>query len=136
MPVVTYSALRLGLFAVALLGLWLAGMGGWLLVVVAALVAFALSYVLLRRQRDAAASWLATRRTGVDPRPRFSRAVEDDAAAEDAAADRLRPERVGSPDPREGAEPPAAGGESDGGPDQRDDGGPGQIARPSPSSTP
>ena len=41
MPLVTYSLLRLGLFALALVGLWLAGMGSWLLVVVAALVAWA-----------------------------------------------------------------------------------------------
>ena len=39
MPVIIYSVLRLGLFAAALVGLWLAGMGGWLLVLVAALVA-------------------------------------------------------------------------------------------------
>src|SRR5665648_694495 len=30
MPVIVYSVLRLGLFALALLGLWAAGMGGWL----------------------------------------------------------------------------------------------------------
>lgn len=77
MPVVTYSVLRLGLLVVALVGLWLAGMGGWLLVLVAALVAGALSYVVLGKQRDAAALWLA------DLRRRPPRR-DDDAAAEDA----------------------------------------------------
>lgn len=104
MPVVTYSVLRLGVFVVALGGLWLAGLGGWLLVLVATVVAFALSYGFFGRQRDAAARWLAERRAG--NRPRFSRAVTDDAAQEDAAAERLRGEE------------------------------PGQTARPNPSSTP
>src|SRR5665648_775070 len=54
MPVIVYSVLRLGLFALALLGLWATGMGGWLLVVVAAVAAGALSYVLLGHQRPAA----------------------------------------------------------------------------------
>lgn len=86
MPVIIYSVLRLGLFALALAGLWLAGMGGWLLVVVAAVVAWALSYAMLGRRRDAAARWLAERRGAA--RPRFAPGVEADAAAEDAAADR------------------------------------------------
>jgi len=86
-PVVTYSILRLGLFVAALLGLWWAGMGGWLLVLVATVVAFVLSYVLLGRQRDAAALWLADRRAAAAGRPRFSARVEADAAAEDALAD-------------------------------------------------
>jgi hypothetical protein len=108
-PVVTYSLLRLGVFLVALLGLWLAGMGSWLLVVVAAVVAAALSYVLFGKQRTAAAAWIADRRSTAEQGPRFSRAVQDDAAAEDAIADRLR---------------------------GREDPGEDQSARPSPSSTP
>lgn len=87
MPIVTYSLLRLGLFAAALLALWFAGMGGWLLVLVAAVVAWALSYVFLGRQRTAAAVWIAERRGAAPTRPRFSRGVEADAAAEDAEAD-------------------------------------------------
>lgn len=111
---VTYSLLRLGVFVLALAGLLLAGMGGWLLVVVAAVVAAALSYVLFGRQRVAAAQWIADRRA--PGAPRFSRAVEEDAAAEDAIADHLH-EREGT-----------GGDEGDGPGDQ--------IARPSPSSTP
>lgn len=87
-PVVVYSVLRLLLFAVALGALWFAGMRGWLLVLVAAVVALMLSYLTLNRPREAAARYLASRaehkaRTG----ERFSREIEDDAAAEDAALD-------------------------------------------------
>lgn len=88
MPLVVYSALRLALFGAALGVLWLVGMGGWLLVVVAALVAWALSYVALAGPRDRAARWLAERsqarrESGV----RISSRVDADAAAEDAEAD-------------------------------------------------
>lgn len=127
-PVVTYSLLRLGVFVLALIGLLLAGMGGWLLVVVAAVVAAALSYVLFGRQRVAAAQWLADRRA--PGAPRFSRAVEEDAEAEDAIADRLREQ--GSTDDGDGARDDDGDGARDG-----DGDGPGdQIARPNPSSTP
>ncbi len=83
-----YSVLRLLLFAVALGVLWFAGLRGWLLVLVAAVVALMLSYLTLRKPREAASRYLAERaehraRTG----ERFSREIEDDAAAEDAALD-------------------------------------------------
>lgn len=125
MPVVTYSLLRLAVFALALLGLWLAGMGSWLLVVVAAVVAAALSYVLLGKQRSAAVAWMADRRSS----PRFSRAVQDDADAEDAIADRLRadtPDDVA--DDTAGDTDDDVAGDTAGGTDQ--------SASPSPSSTP
>ena len=88
MPVVVYSVLRLLLLAVALGALWLAGMRGWLLVLVAAAVALMLSYLTLNKPRGAASRYLAERserraRTG----ERFSREIEDDAAVEDAAVD-------------------------------------------------
>ncbi|WP_223145102.1 DUF4229 domain-containing protein [Actinotalea subterranea] len=86
MPLVVYSALRLGLFAAALGALWWVGLGGWLLVVVAAVVAWALSYVLLAGPRDAAALWLAGRAERRAAGRRFSAQVESDAAAEDAEA--------------------------------------------------
>ena len=85
---ITYSLLRLALFAAALLVLWLVGMGGWLLVLVAVVVAFALSYVLLGRQRDAAARWLADRQSGA--RPGLQRLVTEDADVEDAADEAAR----------------------------------------------
>ncbi|MBD5785543.1 DUF4229 domain-containing protein [Cellulosimicrobium terreum] len=88
MPLLVYSVLRLLLFVVALGALWLLQMRGWLLVLVAAVLALMLSYLLLRRPREAAARYLADRaehraRTG----ERFSREIEDDAATEDAVVD-------------------------------------------------
>lgn len=85
MPLIVYSVLRLAVLAAAMLALWAVGMGGWLLVVVAALTAWAISYVVLAGPRDRAALWLAERAarrraTGA----RFSPGVEADAAAEDA----------------------------------------------------
>lgn len=84
-----YTLWRVLLF-VALLGVgYLVGLRSWLLVVVAAVVALAVSYLTLRGPRDAAAAWLAERAerrkaTG----ERFSRKIEDDAAYEDAVVDR------------------------------------------------
>lgn len=96
MPVIIYSVLRLGLFALALVALSLAGMGGWLLVLVAALVAWAVSYAVLGARRDAAALWIAEHRGA---RPRFGARVESDAAAEDAAAEHSTAEPAAEPDP-------------------------------------
>lgn len=85
MPLVVYSVQRLALFAAALVGLYWLHVGGWLLVVLAALVAGVLSYVLLARSRDAAALWLHDVVEG-RRRGRFSRGLDADAAAEDAEA--------------------------------------------------
>ncbi|GAB4084489.1 hypothetical protein GCM10028784_11190 [Myceligenerans cantabricum] len=87
MPFVTYTVLRLALFGGALALLYAAGMRSWLLVAVAALVAFALSYVLLSRPRDDAARWLAERR-GRRRAGRGGSVADDDAAHEDAVVDR------------------------------------------------
>lgn len=81
MPLVTYTLLRLGVFVAALVALWFAGMGSWLLLVVAAVVAAAISYVLFQKQRDAAVAWMAARK-GRSPR-------EADDAAEDAIVDAM-----------------------------------------------
>jgi hypothetical protein len=106
MPVIIYSVLRLGLFALALVGLMLAGMGGWLLILVAALVAWAVSYALLGSRRDAAALWIAERRAA--DRPRFGAGVEADAAAEDAAAADAAGDGAGVVEPAVEPEPPGA----------------------------
>ncbi|MBL0887471.1 DUF4229 domain-containing protein [Myceligenerans indicum] len=87
MPLVIYTVLRLALFAGALGLLYVAGLRSWLLVGVAAVAAFALSYVLLSGPRDAAATWLADRRER--RRARQGGSVADaDAAHEDAVIDR------------------------------------------------
>lgn len=115
MPLLVYAVLRAALLVLVLVALWAVGFRWWLLVLLGVVIAWGLSYVLLTRQRDAAAAWLADRAqarraSGV----RFSSAVESDAAAEDAAVD--------AADGRTG---PAEGGS-----DTR------HIARPRPSSTP
>ncbi|WP_125773416.1 DUF4229 domain-containing protein [Antribacter gilvus] len=95
MPLLVYSLLRVGLFAVLVLALYWVGLRDWLLVLVAAVLAFALSYLLLRGPRDASARWLAERSgraAAGDPAARgFTREAVDDADVEDAAVDaRLR----------------------------------------------
>lgn len=95
-PVAVYSALRLGLFLVALLVLRVLGVGGLLSVVIALVLAMLLSFVVLRRQRDAVTRALMQRKAAaaapVTPAPRrtrsrwsFSGRLAEDAAAEDAA---------------------------------------------------
>lgn len=83
----TYSVLRLGLFGACLAVLYWAGLGGWLLVVVAAFAAWGVSYVVLAGLRDAAAVVLAQRAVRRADGRRFSEAVEADAAHEDAVVD-------------------------------------------------
>lgn len=88
MALVVYSLLRLALLVAALAVGWAVGLRGWLLVVVATVVAWAVSYLALHRQRTAAALWLAERaerrRRGAR---RISAEVDSDALAEDAEAD-------------------------------------------------
>lgn len=84
MPLVVYTLLRAVLLAAAFAGLYLAGMRGLLLALVAIVVAALLSYVLLPRQRTAAAEFLAARaqrRSGTG----FAAGVDADARAEDEA---------------------------------------------------
>ena len=99
-PLVVYSLLRIALFGVALVALWALGMGGWLLVAVAAVTSTAVSYLALRRPRDAAALWLAERAerrraTGTG----LSAAIDDDAAAEDAVVDQTEVDQIARPRP-------------------------------------
>ena len=87
MPLVTYSVLRLGLLAACLAALVLAGMGSWLAVLVAAFLAWGLSYVLLAGPRDRAATWLATRAQARAARRGLTAHQREDADIEDAATD-------------------------------------------------
>jgi len=96
-PVAVYSALRLGLFLSALLILRVLGIGGILSLVIALVISMLLSFVILRRQRDAVTLALMHRSRGKGrsaknrdarrPRRSFSDTLADDAAAEDAAVD-------------------------------------------------
>ena len=53
-PLVKYSLIRIGLFAIVLAVLLLVGVPGWLAAIAAALVALSVAYIFFRRQRDAA----------------------------------------------------------------------------------
>jgi hypothetical protein len=86
---VIYSALRLAIFAVIFLVLTLLDLGHWVVsAILAAVLAFLVSYLALRGPRERAALYLADRSarrkaTG----EQFSREIEQDAAFEDAAVD-------------------------------------------------
>jgi hypothetical protein len=82
-PFIIYSALRIALIVVVGVVLYLVGMRGWLLGVVAILVALLVSYLALSRQREAAALYIATRRT-----QRLDRDNADEDEAIDASAGR------------------------------------------------
>ena len=91
MPSIIYSALRIALIVVVGVALYLVGMRGWLLGVVAILVALLVSYLALSRQREAAALYIATRRTqrqtsGVRLNERLDRDNADEDDAIDAGA--------------------------------------------------
>lgn len=86
MPVAVFTLLRLGLLVVAAAVLYAIGFRSWLLVLLATVVALALSYLLLGRQRDAAAQHLARRAERRRRRP-----PTEDELAEDAQADHGSP---------------------------------------------
>lgn len=110
----TYSVIRLALFGAALFLLLRVGARGWLVPLVAAVIAFALSYILFARQRDAAGAWMAERAAQRQSRSRLAQAVEEDEAEEDAIAERLRRE-AGTARPARPADDPAAPSRTDDG---------------------
>ena len=88
MPFIIYSVLRLALIGVLGVVLYAVGVGGLLLPVLAIVLALMVSYLVLGKQREAAAVYLAGRKTTRDATgERFSRAVSDDAAFEDDQVD-------------------------------------------------
>lgn len=74
----SYTTLRLGIFVVSLVLLYLVGARGILLLGVAAVVSAAVSFVLLARQREAMAGNISRRITG------FRQRLDEGAKAEDA----------------------------------------------------
>ncbi|WP_448630285.1 DUF4229 domain-containing protein [Cellulomonas soli] len=94
MPVVRWSVIRLALFGACLAGLWWAGMQSWLAPVLAAFLAWGVSYVLLAGPRDAAARYLAERDAArrAEQQARGVQTLlpahaQEDADLEDAAVD-------------------------------------------------
>jgi len=87
-PLVMYTVWRILLFVAALGAGYLLGLRSWLLVLVAAVVAFAVSYLALARPREAAARWLAERE---QRRKDGSAARDADTDYEDSVVDRENP---------------------------------------------
>jgi hypothetical protein len=83
-PLLAYTGLRLLVFAVALVLLWLVGARGLLLVALAVLISGVASYVLLSRQRDALSSTMVTRWRSINDRI-DTRARPEDEPPDDAA---------------------------------------------------
>ncbi len=86
-PLLVYTVLRLGLFVVVL-GIVSLFARGLIPLVLAGVISFVLSYVLLRGPRERLAQQVAERADLTRRRPsRLSRSLDDDARAEDVAAD-------------------------------------------------
>ena len=77
-PLLKFTVLRLALFVAALAALALTGARGWLLLLLAAVVSLALSYVLLRGPRAELAAAIEQR---------TARRLSSDEQAEDAQVD-------------------------------------------------
>lgn len=88
-PLLKFTALRIALFIAALVLLYLTGARDWLLLLLAAVVSLALSYVLLRGPRDELAASLQER---TSERLRRRSRADEDATAEDAAVDAADPD--------------------------------------------
>jgi hypothetical protein len=84
---VIYTLLRLALFGAAFGLLYLAGLRGWLLPIVAVVVALAVSYLTLGKPRDAATQWMAARTERRTAERAAAPKVDADAAHEDAQLD-------------------------------------------------
>jgi hypothetical protein len=98
-PVLIYSLLRLALFVVATVALAFAGMGWLFAVIVGAVLAALLSYLLLNGPRDRAAQWMQARADRRGDRPKLSKRAQEDADIEDAAADRDAADQSARPSP-------------------------------------
>jgi uncharacterized membrane protein YjjB (DUF3815 family) len=75
-PWIAYSLLRVGLFAVFFLVLFLLGLEWWFAAIIAAALGFCVAYIFFRPLRERVAAELAAARARSDPRP--DEAVEDD----------------------------------------------------------
>lgn len=82
-----YTLLRLALFGVAFGLLYAVGLRGWLLPIIAVVVALAVSYLTLRTPRDAATQWMADRAERRAAERAATPKIDVDAAHEDAELD-------------------------------------------------
>lgn len=88
MPLLIYTLLRLAVFGAAVGLLYVAGLRGWLLPIVAVVVALAVSYLTLSKPRDAATRWMAGRAERRAAERAVFPKVDADAAHEDAQLDK------------------------------------------------
>ncbi len=86
---VTYTVLRLLVFVVPLVVLLLLGVTAWIAVVAAALIGLCVSYILLRRPREAVARDLYEARHG----EKHAAAVDDEAEDSAIAAAESQPSK-------------------------------------------
>jgi hypothetical protein len=91
-PLLKFTVLRLALFVATLAVLYVIGARDWLLLLLAAVVSLALSYVLLRAPREELAATIEQRAqqraaNRERPVPRRQSAAQRDADLEDAAVD-------------------------------------------------
>jgi hypothetical protein len=77
-PTLFYTVLRLGLFAIAFLLLYIAGARSWLLLGLAAVISAVVSYFVLSPQRNAMAGALDRRVSGFRHRLDAGTRAEDD----------------------------------------------------------
>jgi hypothetical protein len=73
---IRYSVIRIGLFALAFIGLFTLGLEWWLSAVLATVIAFTVSYIFFARQRDLLARDLEARASS-------KKNLDPDADAED-----------------------------------------------------
>ena len=84
-PWISYSLLRVGVFAAAFTVLMIANVEPWIATLLAAILGFAISYVFFSKLRDAVALDLASRRGRPSHDP--DRDAEDAAVDHDAGVD-------------------------------------------------
>jgi uncharacterized membrane protein len=73
---IPYTLVRIGLFAALFVVLMLVGVEGWLAAILAAVIAFLVSYIFFRGMRARVAAELAESRSKTDKRP--DEIAEDD----------------------------------------------------------
>ena len=73
---IPFTLVRVGLFAAVFVVLMLVGLEGWLAAIVAAILAFMVSFIFFRRMRSRVATQLSDARTKTDKRP--DEVVEDE----------------------------------------------------------
>lgn len=105
MAILRYTALRLLLFVAAAALLYLVGLRGFLLLIVALLISGAVSLVVLSRSRDDVSSAITHRISEVNRRIDERAAAEDDLAGGPPPQPK-RPRRPEQGQPPEGERPP------------------------------